>query len=81
MSLTRRSTLGLVAGAVFAPAVVRAQLSAEELHERGLARAVPAHQADAFTGIDRERHAIEQWSAAVGKPEVFDLNESGTRSH
>ena len=52
----------------------RLLLADDEFEQRGFARAVFAHQADAVFGIDQKRDIVEQRPAAVTYREIIERN-------
>ena len=51
-------------------------LARDDAQERGLARAVLAHQTDAVLGIDQKRNIVEKGPAAVADREVVERNHT-----
>jgi len=53
-------------------AAVGRDLAADDLQQGGLAGAVPADEGDTFTGVDRQRHVVEQRQVPVGMVQVIE---------
>ncbi len=52
---------------------IRGNLAGQKLHEGRFAGAVAAHKADPFTGLDLERHPVEQRWSAEGYRNIVEL--------
>src|ERR1700761_3324291 len=57
------------------PAAVQLQLAQNQAHERGLARAVLADEADLVALADMHAQILEQRLAAEGEVDVFEADE------
>jgi hypothetical protein len=56
----------------FDPTVVRLLGAREQAHERRLAGAIAAHQADAFASVNRARYAVKQRRTVEGNANVVE---------